>query len=204
MTEKKSQEGAGSSSQQSAQSGPGESKDAAKSGKAGNASNSAKKPGQSGPGEPTGGGQAGPPSDGNSPPPQEARHDDPNLEFANKQTDLALEYLRDQLAKEKPDPDLLQQLGWSKDKLRRFYDGWMEMKRAAGQERAGNDSAKRQLNDALKSLGLSPHTMSVKGGMTQRDQLQQIHEQRRIAAPPGWNDILKAYSEGVSGSGEQK
>ena len=60
---------------------------------------------------PNGGGQAGPSSDASPPPATEAQRDEANLEFANKQTDLALEYLRDELAKEKPDPELAQATG---------------------------------------------------------------------------------------------
>jgi hypothetical protein len=104
------------------------------------------------------------------------------------------------LAKEKPDPELLKRLNWSKDTLQRFYDRWMEMKRAAGQEGAPGASARKQRDDALMSLGLHPHDLSVVGGAT-HDQLRDLHEQRRIAPPAAWSEWLKAYTEGV---GRQK
>jgi len=183
-----------------AEGGASKSTDSAQSGKAGD--NSAKQSADQGGGAmPNGGGQAGPSSDASPPPATEAQRDEANLEFANKQTDLALEYLRDELAKEKPDPELLKQLDWSKETLQRFYDRWMEMKRAAGQEPPGSTAARQRYLDAVKSLGLSPHVEGAKSGTTQRDQLQGMHEQRRIAAPPGWGDILKSYTEGIS---EQK
>ena len=51
-----------------------------------------------------------------------------NLDFTRKQVDLALEHLKDQLAKEKP--DLLKKLGWNRDDARRFMEAWR--KRVAG------------------------------------------------------------------------
>jgi hypothetical protein len=152
--------------------------------------------GSNGPGA---GGQPrqGPGEGSSAGPSAQSKPEAPNLEFANKQTDLALEYLKDQLAKEKPDPDLLKRLNWSKDTLQRFYDRWMEMKRAAGQEGPQSGPARKQLDDALKSLGLRPRNLSLKGD-TERDQFRSQHEQRRIDPPSGWGEWQKAYSEGLS------
>ena len=69
----------------------------------------------------------------------------PNLEFARKQTDLALEYFRDQMAKDKS--SLLEQLGWNREDAEGFLRRWDEMKRAAGQQgpewRRGAEVARR-------------------------------------------------------------
>jgi hypothetical protein len=122
--------------------------------------------------------------------------DAPNLVFARKQTDLALDYLARQLAKDKPDPRLLDRLGWTRADLEKFYQQWAQMRREA---QLGGPEAKKQYNDALRSLGLKPHSTELRGGGTAMDKFQHLRDSRRSDPPPGWGDLFNAYSEGIAG-----
>ena len=102
-------------------------------------------------GKTVGGGQAGEEPD--KPDPVETPADKTNLEYARAQTELALEHLRDQLAKEKP--ELLEKLNWTKDDAKQFLHNWEQMKQRAGEKGDAGEKARKQFNDALQSLGLS-------------------------------------------------
>ncbi len=119
-----------------------------------------------------------------------------NLDYARRQTELALEHLRDQLAKEKP--RLLDQLGWTKNDARRFLDRWIEMKRAASEAGAKGEAARKQFNEALRSLGLRPRGVELRGGEA-TDQRGSLHDAGRHDPPPEWADQFHAYTRGVAG-----
>lgn len=156
--------------------------------------------GQPGAGNPTGGGLPGPQPDVTKPPPAVERPGDPyNREFAEKQTTLALEYLKDQLAKEKPDQTLLDQLGWNRQDLAKFVTRWESMRRAAAEPGPSGDAAKKQFGEALKSLGLRPGGTVLRGGQTSRDRMRNLNEPGRFDPPPEWSELLRAYNRGVAG-----
>ncbi len=115
------------------------SKDQSKAGMSGNVRPDAK---GNAPTAQVGGGKPGNTSD-TVPPPEaaDAEADSANLEYARRQSALALEHLRDQLAKEKP--DLLDRLGWSKEDARRFLDRWEAMQQSAAENGAAGTAAKR-------------------------------------------------------------
>ena len=160
------------------------------------------KPGQeagSNAGNPTQGGSAGKDGPGlaAAPPPPPAP-DDPNLEYSKKQTTLALEHLADQIAKEKS--DLLPQLGWDKNYAENFLRQWEEMRKAAAQPGPQGDAAKRELDKALKSLGLRPTKSKVRAGQGSPDSLQRLQAPGRFEPPSDWKDKFRAYNQGVGGS----
>ena len=113
-------------------------------------------------GNPMVGGRPGHMPDGPGPAaPKQPGADAANLDYARKQTDLALEHLRDQMARDKS--NLLDELGWSREDGERFLQRWEEMKRAAGQEGPNGQAAKKSLDEAIKSLGLRPHGTQLTG-----------------------------------------
>jgi hypothetical protein len=128
--------------------------------------------------------------------------DDPNLEYSRKQTELALEYLEDQLAKEKPDQRLLDRLGWTKEELKQFVDRWQQMKRSAAEEGPRAAEAKQTFDDALRSLGLRPRGTRLEGGSVAEDRTQKA-DTRRYEPPAQWVDQVRAYSRGVNRGGRQ-
>lgn len=123
--------------------------------------------------------------------------DEANLEYTRRQTQLALEYLRDQLAKEKP--KLLERLGWSKDDARRFIERWEAMQRAAAEKGPTGEAARKHLDDALRSLGLRSGKVELRRGRTTIDKPQDLRDSGRFAPPPGWEEQFREYTRGVAG-----
>ncbi|MCE5266454.1 MAG: hypothetical protein LLG00_01015 [Planctomycetaceae bacterium] len=130
--------------------------------------------------------------------PPEDPADEANLDYARRQTALALQHLRDQLAKEKA--PLLDRLGWTKDEARRFLARWEEMQRAAAESGDAGRTARKQLNDALKSLGLRLHGTQLRRGATTQDRPQNLRESGRFAPPPDWAEQVREYTRGVAGA----
>jgi hypothetical protein len=148
-------------------------------------------------GAPTGdGGRTG--TDGSASPSEGVvpEGDAANLEYARKQTDLVLDKLADQLKKKQVDKNLLEQLGWTEEELRRFVSRWQERKATAQRNDPTGESARRELNDALRSLGLrgGPLKQSTIKDDTQRDMRQGF----RGPVPLEYQERLRAYSQGVS------
>jgi len=122
--------------------------------------------------------------------------DEANLEYARKQTDLVLDKLSDQLNQKQVDKDLLKQLGWSEDDLRKFVARWKERKEAAERNDPSADAAKRELDEALRSLGL--RRGPLKQGTVKDDTMQDLREGFRGPVPLEYQERLRAYNQGVS------
>lgn len=145
----------------------------------------------------TGGGKPGKADPADSARSSDDSADRANLDYARRQTALALEHLRDQVAKEKP--ELLEQLGWTKDDARRFLARWEEMRRAAKEKGAAGKMAKKRFDDALKSLGLRPRGTELKHGGVETEKSGPPRDAGRFAPPPDWADQFRAYTRGISG-----
>jgi hypothetical protein len=127
-----------------------------------------------------------------TPPPPVPEGAQVNLEYARKATDLALETLKDQ--KSNPDSELLEKLGWTEEDLQRFLARWEAMKRAASQEGAAGDEAKRTLRDTLESLGLRPSNSGLRRGQTDSDEQRALRDSgHRTAPPPEYQKQFEAY-----------
>ena len=122
-----------------------------------------------------------------------------NLEYARKQTDLVLDKLSDQLNRNKVDDRLLKELGWSREDLRRFVARWQQRKEAAQREDPSGDMAKRELDDALRSLGL--HHDRLQQAAAKKDTLRDLREGYRGPVPLEYQERLRAYNQGVSRAG---
>ena len=122
--------------------------------------------------------------------------DPANLEYARKQTDLVLEKLSDQLKKKRVDKSLLDQLGWTEEDMRKFVERWQQRKAAAQHNDPAGEEARRELDDALRSLGLRRGTLNENQAKddTQRD----LREGYRGPVPAKYQHRLRAYSQGVS------
>jgi hypothetical protein len=101
-----------------------------------------------------------------------------STDYADKQTDLALEYLKEQ--KDRPDPELLRRLKWSKEDLNNFYDRW----RAAKDQAASDPSKRQELDAALRSLGLQQSSQTARGQQTPDDGLSGYRESGNRVRPP--------------------
>ena len=108
--------------------------------------------------------------------------DEANLDYARRQTELALEHLRDQLAKEKP--RLLDRLGWTKEEARRFLDKWEAMSCLAAEPGPQGDTARKEFNDAIRGLGLRPRGTESRRGDVASDKPDTLHDPRNFAPRP--------------------
>lgn len=123
----------------------------------------------------------------------ETRVDDPNLEFARRQTDLVLRYLEEELAKQNPDAELLDQLGWSPQDAAEFVRRWKELKQSAEDPSPKGKTAQKQLNEILKSLGLKPKSNTIQGNRQHQDELRGMDPGRDVPPPPQWSEYFQAY-----------
>jgi collagen type III alpha len=161
------------------------------------------KPGAQASGNPTGGGQQGTQPGAAEPgETEQLGADQINLDFARKQTNLALEHLEDQMAKNQP--ELLERLGWTREQAQRFLSRWQEMEKAAAEKGPQGQAAKQRFDDALKSLGLRPGTTFLKHGTAGSDQLQDLRDSGRFAPPAQWAEQFREYTRGVAEGGKEQ
>jgi hypothetical protein len=87
-------------------------------------------------------------------------------------------------------------LGWTEDQLRRFVSRWQERKAAAERNDPAGEAASRELDDALRSLGLRPG--ALKQGPINDDTQRDLRQGFRGPVPLEYQDRLRAYNQGVS------
>lgn len=119
-----------------------------------------------------------------------AGQDDPNLEYARKATDMALEYLKDQ----KDNRELLDSLGWTKEEADAFLQRWRNLQQESANPNRSN-RGQREWNDALKSLGLKPRMTKSRSGANQRRDQRSVSSDsgRRSKPPAAYADQFRAY-----------
>ncbi len=119
------------------------------------------------------------------------RADPANKEYADKVTDLALDYLKQQ--KDQPDPELLKRLKWSEEDLKKFLDRWTEAKELAKTD----PNKKRELDETLKLLSKQQFKSKEQDVKDRDDELKGFLEEGvRIRPPeslrPGFEQFRKA------------
>ncbi|PQO42750.1 hypothetical protein [Blastopirellula marina] len=123
----------------------------------------------------------------------EPGEDAANLEYAKKATDMVLDKLEHQ--KGSPDQEMLDELGWSKEDFQRFMERWKKMKQAADSSDTG---AKRELNEALRSLGLSRGNDTTRRVQARSATSGGSADTQRTAPPPAFLEQYRAYLKGAS------
>jgi hypothetical protein len=119
-----------------------------------------------------------------------------NLEYARKQTDLVVETLAEQMKRNKVDKRLLDELGWSEQDLKRFVERWQQLKQAAKGNTPAADAAQKELDDALRSLGLQHGNLQQ--AKVKEDSVRDLHEGYHGPVPLEYQERLRAYNQGVS------
>jgi hypothetical protein len=159
-------------------------------------------PGSSG--APTGGGKAG---EGDSQSgaakdegPSEPGGDDANLEYAREATELVLDRLKHQMDRDQLDREALDKLGWTKDDLRKFIDRWENLRRQARAPGESGQTAQRELDEAIRSLGIRKDRTSRRGGGA-TEAMNNLRETNRTPAPAEYAEQLRAYQKGLSRAG---
>jgi hypothetical protein len=127
--------------------------------------------------------------------PEAAAADAANLEYSRKATEMALQKLKDQ--EHDPDPELLEKLGWSKEDLAEFLNRWEALQQAA----KTNPEGKRELDEALRSLGLrDPASRKRAGGATSDNHRDLLDSGSRSSPPPKYRDLFDAFRKGAARS----
>lgn len=126
---------------------------------------------------------------------EEFETEDPNLEYARKATDMALEHLRDQ----QDNRDLLDKLGWTREEAQEFLKRWEKMRNQADES---TPKAKKRgaLDDVLKSLGLRPKSQGARAINVDKDQSPRaISDGQRSKPPADYAEQYRAYLKESSG-----
>ncbi|HUT11036.1 MAG TPA: hypothetical protein VMY42_11110 [Thermoguttaceae bacterium] len=121
--------------------------------------------------------------------------DDPNLEYARKQSELVLEYLKNLSDQQRS--ELLDRLRWTEDQERAFRDKLAQWNGDAEERGPRGDAAR----DALLSFGLRPGGTELRSDQMAPDRLEKLREGLRSPAPGKWSEWLRAYNRGVAGGG---
>jgi hypothetical protein len=143
---------------------------------------------------PNGGGLPGE-NPGGAPPPntEVPAGDAANLDYANRATDLVLDYLRDQ--QDKPDRELLDELGWTNEDLKAFLNRWQGLKDKAVED----PNAKRELDESLRSLGIQPARDIKRKGAQRTDDARGLRESGIDSKPPAmYQDQFRAFKKGAA------
>ena len=201
------QESAGKTGQSGSKAGEGSSSRAGKGDKGGGESSPRDKSGKSdgtskaagsaGGTEVNGGGDGNRPEVEYGPQGEAPPADAANLEYARKATDMALERLRDQ--EHNPDPELLDRMGWTKEDLAEFLRRWNALEKAAQESPEG----KREMDEALRSLGLRDPANRKRSGGTATDNQRDLRDGgNRTSPPPKYRDLFDAFRKGAARSRE--
>lgn len=149
-------------------------------------------------GEPTGGGpssQMGEQADrgqDTSLDPPAPQADPADMEYAQKATDLVLDYLEQN--RDRPAEDLLRDLNWTEADLRAFEERWQQTRRLADQPASG---AQDEFAEALKSLGLRPEKPTRQQQRRTDDRLRGLEDSgQRLTPPPLYRDLFDAFRRG--------
>lgn len=129
--------------------------------------------------------------------PGPSKADEVNLQYARKATDLVLEKLKDQMARDKVDQEILDDLGWSDEDLQRFVRRWDQMKQRARLSGEAGRQAREDLDEALRSLGLRKDRLETRY-RPDDDRLQKLYEAFRQPPPKEIESRLRSYNRGVS------
>ncbi len=114
-----------------------------------------------------------------------------NLEYAEKATDLVLEYLESQ--QDDPDKKLLEKLDWSPAELRKFLERWRQLKQNAREDKAKQG----QLDDVLRGLGLRPAAPRTRQNKLDDRPLGGLRESGASSTPPTeYRDQFDAFRKG--------
>jgi hypothetical protein len=106
---------------------------------------------------------------------------------------MALEYLKDH--QDRPDPTLLDELGWTRDDWMQFVDRWERLKQMADEDGAG----RRELDESLRSLGLRPGGKEFRRGGDRSDDLRGLRDAGgRSSPPPTYREQFDASRKGAA------
>ena len=132
---------------------------------------------------------------GESQPTSELVPDPVDPEHAKNATDMVLDYLDE--TRDKPDKDLLEQLDWSEEDMRRFQERWKSI-RDIGEQDLSNQQNSQDLNETLESLGIRPPSQSTnrRGGTS--DRMRGLRDSGNRKPPPAAHrDAFESFRRAI-------
>ena len=108
-----------------------------------------------------------------------------------------LRRLKDELARGDVDPDLLKQLGWSKENLEQFVERMEQKLNDAGEDNSPEGLARRKrFEEFLRSLSVGEKTERRQAG-TRATRLSP-NIQSNSVVPPEYRDQVEAYTKSLA------
>ena len=125
--------------------------------------------------------------------------DSANLEYANKTTDLVLDYLEQQLDAGGIDEDLKKRFGWTDQDFAEFVRRYRTMKNKTQVSGADGAKAKSNWENVLRSLGLTPTQRGDRTSATPANRTSGLRESGRSRPPREDQDRFDAFRRDVLG-----
>ena len=97
----------------------------------------------------------------------------------------------------KDQQELLKNLGWTREEAEQFIQRQEERLRNL-EKPDPKDEARREAEDALKSLGLRPDRTTRAGSGLTSDEKRGLSSGHRTAPPPEYAEQYKAFSQGIN------
>ena len=142
------------------------------------------------PGNESGDGAAGDGGEGTA---DNIKGDDPDLENKRKAANLVLKQLEDQIQRGDVDPEMLEKLGVSEDRLKDFTRKLRERLADTGEDTSPDAKARRlQFQETLRNLDFNSTGTSREGGERPRESASGFGGQRQ-QAPARYRDAAEAY-----------
>ncbi len=124
--------------------------------------------------------------------------EDPNLEFSKEAANLVLKRLQEEMKRGDVDEELLEQLGWTQEDMKKFSDRLQRQLNDDGQDQSPEAEARRrQFEESLKSLNLT----SEGARRTRQDSNrgpENVVGPRRLRVPPQYREAWEAYTRELS------
>jgi hypothetical protein len=114
-----------------------------------------------------------------------------NLDYADKETVLALDHLEHM-----SDEAVRDTLGWSPQQKRGFLDRWRGLYREA--ESSQDDSARLELEKSLRGLGLRPQHDRLERGGASGDTLRGVQDSSLSRPPAEYRELFNAFKRGTA------
>jgi collagen type III alpha len=121
-----------------------------------------------------------------------------NLDYAKKATDLVLKRLEGQLKRGQIDEKVQEELGWTKDQIRRFVERMRRQAQTAEDPTSPAAEARRlQFEETLKSLNLrSPAKSRTSRAVPRSNDFEM--ESKRSIPPPEYRDLYNAFTKSLA------
>jgi len=123
---------------------------------------------------------------------------DANLDYAKKATELVLNRLENQISRGKVDKDVLKELGWTEDEVRRFVKRMRHQAQSAKDGGSAADEARRrQYEETLRTLNLLPPGRKRTGSGIEKSRTDEI-EAKRSPPPAEYRQLYDAFTRSIA------